>query len=84
MIRYVDHHVYTLIQSAKAMAVLMCNLPETDHVLETKTLLELHNEILLCLLEEKHFGTDNLNKVITHSETIINENQRTKKDEKES
>jgi hypothetical protein len=57
---YVENHLFSLLCSLTACEEILDILPDKDMVDELKFLIDHSQEILMCVIEEKHFGTDNL------------------------
>jgi len=57
---YVENHLFSILCSITACREILDLLPEKDMVDEMKFLTEKAEDILICVIEKKHYGTDSL------------------------
>ncbi len=71
MTTYVDHHLLAAQKCVDTSLELIEILPETDAVVKMRQLLEYQYDILDCLINHRHFGSDALDLIIQDCQTII-------------
>lgn len=71
MTTYIDHHHLALISCATAALDLLSTQPETDVICEICALLEMQLEVINCVINSRHFGSDALDEIIQKATAII-------------
>ena len=56
----VDPHVFMIFLASETAMQMLSVMPDTDFNVELREILTIQNEILLCVIEKKHFGSDAL------------------------
>lgn len=65
-----EAHFLAAYLASSAACDLIDLLPDVDLVLDLEELLLSQQEIFIHIMEEKHYGTDNLNNFITFTQDI--------------
>ena len=73
MVYRVDQHFLAILRSSDALCDLIDLLPETDIRDEIKTALNMQLEILVYMLEGKHYGNRELNTYIKYVDSLKDE-----------
>jgi hypothetical protein len=71
MSRYVEHHTLALLSCNTAALELLSTQPETDAICELRDLLEAQFDIIDCIIQNRHFGSDGLDSVIEQCNSIV-------------
>jgi len=79
-ILYAEHHLIASLSVSTACLQLLGVMPETDQVLEMRTLLEDQFEIIECLTQSRHFGSDALDHVIQDCHNVLEQISEFKKE----
>ncbi len=69
---HIEHHILAIVSCCSSCLELLSTQPETDTVLEMKELLEYQFDILDCIIQDRHFGSDGLDVVIEQCNNIVN------------
>lgn len=64
MTQQIEHHTQAIVTICNACLELLETQPDTDVITELKQLLESQFDILDCILQDRHFGSDQLDSVI--------------------
>jgi hypothetical protein len=70
---YVDHHLLAAQKCVDASLELLECLPETDTIHKMRELLEYQFDIVACLLQQRHFGSDGLDSIIQICHNVTNQ-----------
>jgi len=76
---YVEHHLFSLLCSVTACKEILDVLPDEDMIDQLKFLMKQTEDILLHIIEEKHYGTNNLDWFMQYTETVKEEIDTIKK-----
>ena len=68
----VEHHLLAAQKCVDTTLELLEVLPETDATIKMRELLEYQFDVLSCLINDRHFGSDGLDAIIQDCHTIIN------------
>ena len=71
MTKFIDHHLLALYSCVNASIELLQTQPETDVVVEMRNLLDAAFDIIDCISNCRHFGSDNLDMIIRDSDKIL-------------
>jgi len=71
MTRYIDHHTLAIYSVTEACLQLLDTQPDTDAIVEMRDLLESQFDIIDCLLNNRHFGSDGLDVVIQDCNNVL-------------
>ncbi len=66
-----DHHVLAIWSVTNACLELLTTQPETDANIELRELLEYQFDILDCVMNARHFGSDSLDVVIADCHKVL-------------
>lgn len=75
-----EPHFQAIYESNNAALTVVEELPETDAVLELIGILEIQNDIIMTLIEQKHYGSNPLDNFIHYCKKITHELQENKRD----
>ena len=78
MMYRIDPHFLTILKAADVACDLIDLLPETDLRDEVRTVLNVQLEIIVNMLESKHYGTTNLNNFCDYIAQLKEEASRLK------
>ena len=70
---YIEHHILAIVSCCSSCLALLSTQPETDAIMELRELLEYQFDILDCIIQDRHFGSDGLDAVIEQCNEIINQ-----------
>lgn len=70
---YVEHHLFSILCSITASREILDLLPEEDMIDQLKFLAKQTEDILMHIIEEKHYGTNNLDWFMQYTETVKDE-----------
>lgn len=73
MTNSLDHHSLAIWSCCNACLELITTQPETDAILELRDLLEYQYDIIDCVLNHRHFGSDGLDYVIHDCHKVLNQ-----------
>lgn len=76
----INIHDLAILNSSQAALDLCEMLPETDIVLELHKVLATQFDILVQIIDCKHYGSDRLTKFIKECDKIIKQSQKLQKD----
>ncbi len=66
----IDPHLYGCIVACSAAQDVIEMFPDTDLVCDLEQLLDTQNELFVCFLQGKHFGTNQLNEFYEFSRKV--------------
>ncbi len=81
MTKFVDHHLLTLYATVNASLELLHTQPETDVIIELRNLLEASFDIIDCMNNFRHYGSDSLDIVIRDCDKILMQIQEMEENE---
>ncbi len=68
---YTDHHIITVFSCAMASLELISTQPETDVICELRDILESQFDILECVIQSRHYGSDGLDHIIEKCNAVV-------------
>ncbi len=71
MSRFVEHHTLALLSCNTASLELLSTQPPTDAICELRDLLESQFDIIDCIIQNRHYGSDELDCVIGLCNEIV-------------
>ncbi len=71
MTTYVDHHQLAILSCATACLDLLSTQAETDIICELYGLVELQIEVVNCMINSRHFGSDALDDIIQKATAVM-------------
>lgn len=74
----IDSHLFAAFTASQTAYELLNLLPRVDIVEEISTILYMQNEVLLHMIQNKHFGTDSLKEFIDSCLEIQRDLDKTK------
>lgn len=72
----IEPHFMAITESARAALIISEKLPDTDAVLELRSILSMQCEILTDVIDGKHFGSRALEQFTTYCQQTCNEMER--------
>ena len=65
-----DLHFVAAYKASEALCELLAVLPETDLIIETSNIAEIQQQLMLCILENRHFGDDSIKTFINYADEL--------------
>lgn len=74
----IDPHVIAILCASNAACELLEVLPQNDLIYELSELLDVQNELILHIIEGKHYGSDEIQRFIEYASEITDQAQSLK------
>lgn len=76
----IEPHFYAILKSAEVACELTDLLPENDLVVELAHLLDTQADLMIHIVERKHYGTDSLRDFVDYTDELRTQVRRLKGD----
>ncbi len=73
MTTYLDHHNLAILSCCSSALELLSTQPSSDAVCELRELLEAQFDIVNCVIQDRHYGSDELDSVIEFCHDVANQ-----------
>jgi len=80
MIIYAEHHLIAALSIANASLQMLNMMPETDAILDLRENMQDLFDIVECLIQARHFGSDQLDCIIQECDKVVEQIDQIKKD----
>lgn len=74
-----EHHLVTVYAITNAVIDLLSTQPESDIILEAQSLMESQFDILHCMVNHRHYGSDGLDSIIHDCTTVVEQVEELRK-----
>jgi len=73
MTKSLDHHFLAVHSITNAALELLHTQPDTDAICELRSILEAQFDIIDCVLQNRHYGSDGLDDIIQNCKNVLNQ-----------